>query len=198
MPPPPPIRVHRPGWHPLFHLLHVAPSTIRHILDRASLHRLAQQLARSHNQQRILYEPGCSILRSSALDARQTSIAANLLSRDSGPVTASAPLATTPPSSASSAATSKVSLTPSTTDYGPARTAVSSPPAPSPTARPPSFTKPAPLTYPADVPSSLPLVSASTPSDWPAPAGHFFNVLQLAATGGTLHDVPHRRMGPPR
>ena len=40
------------------------------------------------------------------------------------------------------------------------------------------------------MPSSLPLVSASTPSDWPAPAGHFFNVLQLAATGGTLHDVP--------
>ena len=28
------------------------------------------------------------------------------------------------------------------------------------------------------------------PNDWPAPAEHFFNVFQLAAPDGTLHDAP--------
>ena len=138
---------------------------MRHLLHRATLNRLAQQLARSHDQRRVLFEPVVSVLRSSAFSARKkgmvaTVFAGSLWTRDR----------------IRSAGYDRHA------DAVAARERARCPP---------SLLRGALASDPRD----LNIVyttgrHVADPSEWPAPAEHDHSVVQLASPDGTLHAVP--------
>ena len=165
------------------------PSTIRHILHRSSLHRLARQLAQSHSQQCILYEPVCSAIRSSTLDARQKGIAATLFSGGLWPRDRLRAAGYDAPPECELCGDShgladslhhRLWVCPHSSVVA---------------ARAQANCSPAILQEALEAHSHrrIALFTAArlavNPSEWPAPAEHFSHVFQLAAADGTLEGV---------
>ena len=62
----------------VYNMFHVLPKTMRHLLHRATLDRLAEQLAGSPPTRRVLDEPVRKLLRSSSLTPQQKGIVATV------------------------------------------------------------------------------------------------------------------------
>ena len=61
-----------------YHIFHVSPQTIRHVLHRATLDRLAEKLANYPLSRRVIYEPVCKLLRSASLSPQQKGLVATV------------------------------------------------------------------------------------------------------------------------
>ena len=173
-----------------YRLLHVSPNTIRHLLHRAALTHLAQQLARAPDQRRVLLGHVVKMLRSNTFSARQKGIIATVFAggicardclRDAG--------YNAPPECELCGPTHGhtdsvhhriwVCLHPDATA---ARDCASCAPA---------LLRDARVSDPRD-PHNVFVTGRGTadPYDWPTPTEHFEHVFQLSSPDGTLHAVP--------
>ena len=173
-----------------YRLLHVSPNTIRHLLHRAALTHLAQQLARAPDQRRVLLGHVVKMLRSNTFSARQKGIIATVFAggicardclRDAG--------YNAPPECELCGPTHGhtdsvhhriwVCLHPDATA---ARDCASCAPA---------LLRDARVSDPRD-PHNVFVTGrgAADPYDWPTPTEHFEHVFQLSSPDGTLHAVP--------